>query len=97
MSCLNIAGGLKISMRFLKTIKFSSLLGYWWKPKPDKPLSAFIYLSVVCSNYRLMCNSEEYYEKGNWLEFERFLVNNGWKVIGDNLFCADCYRRCLDE
>ena len=97
MSCLNIAEGLKMSMGFLKTIKFSSLSGYWWKGKPDKPLSAFIYLSVVCSNYRFICKSEEYYEKGNWQEFEKFLVKNGWKVVGDNLFCADCYRRWLDD
>lgn len=91
-----MAGDLKISMRFLKTIKLSSLPGYWWKPKIDKPLSAFIYLSVVCSNYRFICKSEEYYEKGNWSKFEKFLVKNGWKVVGDNLFCADCYQRWLD-
>ena len=86
-----------MSAKFLKTIKFSSLSGYWWKRKPDKPLSAFIYLSVVCSNYRFICKSEEYYGKGNWHDFEKFLVKNGWKVVGDSLFCVDCYRRWLDE
>lgn len=83
--------------KFLKTVNFSSLSGYWWKPKSDEALSAFIYLSVVCSNYRFICKSEEYYEKGKWQEFEKFLVKNGWKVVGDSLFCADCYRRWLDD
>ena len=86
-----------MSAKFLKKIKFSSLLGYWLKRKSDKPLSAFIYLSVVYSNYRFICKSEEYYEKGNRHDFEKFLVKNGWRVVGDSLFCADCYRRWLDE
>ena len=86
-----------MSAKFLEKINFSSLSGYWWKWKPDKPPSAFIYLSVVCSNCRFICKSEEYYEKGNWQEFEKFLVKNGWKVVGDNLFCADCYQRWLGE
>lgn len=86
-----------MSQKFLKKIKFSCLSGYWQKPKPEKPLSAFIYLSVVCSNYRFICQSEEFYEKGSWQKFEGFLVKNGWKVVGDSLFCADCYRRWKDE
>ncbi len=66
-----------MSAKFLEKIKFSSLSGYWRKRKPDKPLSAFIYLSVVCSNYRFICKCEESYEKGNWQEFEWFLIENG--------------------
>lgn len=84
-------------MRFLKTIKLSSLSGYWRKPRVEKPLSTFIYLGVVCSNYGFICKSEEYYEKEKWQEFEKFLFENEWKVVGDNLFCADCYRRWLDK
>lgn len=84
-------------MEFLRKVRFSSLTGYWWEPKLEKRLSAFIYLSVVCSNYRFICKSEEYYEKENWHDFEKFLVKNGWKVVGDNLLCADCYWSWLGE
>lgn len=85
-----------MSVKFLRTIRFSDLAGYWQKPKPDKLLSEFIRLIVICGNYGQICQSEEFYEKEKGGEFEKFLVKQGWWVIGDYLYCPSCSRRELE-
>lgn len=97
MNCLNIAEDLRVSMKFLRTVNFSSLVGFWKTPKPVRPLSFFIRLNVICFNYGRICNSEEFYEKESWTEFEEFLLVEGWQVVGENLFCPSCYLREIDE
>lgn len=84
-------------MKFLKTIKFSELAGFWKKPNPVKTLSFFIRLNVICFNYGRICKSEEFHEKESWKEFETFLQNEGWQVIDEELFCSNCYLREIER
>lgn len=84
-------------MGYLKAVSFAKLGAYWSPRKVDKPLSSFMSLTVICSNYGLFCKSEEFYRKGDWRKFEKFLVKRGWKVVGDNLLCQECYREYLDD
>lgn len=86
-----------MSARFLRTIKFSDLAGYWKKPKPEKSLSEFVRLTVICCNYGRICQSDGFYEKEDWREFEKFLMKDGWRVMGDNLYCPSCDKRELDR
>ena len=84
-------------MAFLKTVSFAKLQGYWSPRKVDKPLSYFMKLIVICSNYGRICKSEEFYVRGDWRKFEKFLVRKGWQVAGDDLLCANCYQEYLDD
>lgn len=84
-------------MAFLRMTRFAKLRGYWGQPKLDKRLASFIKLTVVCSNYGLICKSEEFYGKGNWRNFERYLVKKGWRVVRSSFFCSSCYKRYLGD
>lgn len=88
---------LSMSGKFIKTIRFSQLLGYWKKPKPTKPISDFIRLNVTCSNYGFTCKSEEFYEKENWRKFKQYLSKHGWMVIGSLVYCPDRYQKELER
>jgi len=96
MNCLNIAGGLRVRARFLKTVKFSDLVDSWKKPKPVRAISFFIRLNVICSNYGFRCKSEDFYDKENWKEFEQLLLQEGWKVLEEDIFCPSCYCKEVD-
>lgn len=91
-----MAGGLMMR-KFLKTVKFSELVGFWKKPKLVRAISFFIRLNVICSNYGFRCKSEDFYEKESWKEFEQLLLQEGWKVMGENLFCKSCYDIEIDR
>ncbi len=67
-----------MGVKFLKSVKFSKMAGFWKKPKSANPFVFFIWLNVICSNYGFICKSEEFYRKENWRKFETFLLEEGW-------------------